>query len=169
MDYSDSMPSDRQLLNFIVEKDLLNRLDDFRFQNRFATRAGAIKWLLDWALEQGAKPGKADIQLSPPAPPERAFEIAKPLPSQAAPAPAATNGALKASEPAKAEPSHESVIQALKAQGYEVGETAVQEGQIRIVVRSTDCSALVAVGRELNELAAGRISLGQLAARRRGA
>jgi hypothetical protein len=67
------------------------------------------------------------------------------------------------------QPSHESVIQALKSQGYEVGETAVQEGQVRIVVRSTDCSALVTIGNELHELAAGRLTLTQVAARRRGA
>jgi hypothetical protein len=170
MDYSDSMPSDRQLLNFIVEKDLLNRLDDFRFHNRFATRAGAIKWLLDWALEQGAKPDRIQVHVTAPAPalPARE-ELAQPAiihpvaaqPTISQPPQVVSNG--------KAEPSHESVIQALKAQGYEVGETAVQEGQVRIVVRSTDCSALVTVGKELHELAAGRLSLGQLAARRRGA
>jgi hypothetical protein len=163
MDYSDSMPSDRQLLNFIVEKDLLNRLDDFRFQNRFATRAGAIKWLLDWALEQGAKPDRIQVHVTAPPPPVPAREELKlePSPVIAQPPPVVSNG--------RAEPSHESVIQALKAQGYEVGETAVQEGQSRIVVRSTDCSALVTVGKELHELAAGRLSLIQLAARRRGA
>jgi len=163
MDYSDSMPSDRQLLNFIVEKDLLNRLDDFRFQNRFATRAGAIKWLLDWALEQGAKPDRIHVHVTAPAPvlPAREELKLEALPAVAPAPPVVSNG--------KAEPSHESVIQALKAQGYEVGETAVQEGQVRIVVRSTDCSALVTVGKELHELAAGRLSLSQLAARRRGA
>ena len=53
------MSAGRQLLNFIVEKDLLDRVDDFRFLNRFPTRAGAIKWLLNWALEQGANPALA--------------------------------------------------------------------------------------------------------------
>jgi hypothetical protein len=167
MDYSDCMSAERQLLNFIVEKDLLNRLDDFRFQNRFATRAGAIKWLLGWALEQGAKPARSSAPISPPAMPELVVEAAKPVAGPpAAPAPASLNGKT---ENGNSEPSHESVIQALKAQGYEVGETTVQEGQVRIVVRSTDCSALVTVGKELNELAAGRLSLIQLAARRRGA
>jgi hypothetical protein len=164
------MPSDRQLLNFIVEKDLLNRLDDFRFQNRFATRAGAIKWLLDWALEQGAKPDRSPVQVIVPPPALPAREEVK---LEAPPLPVITQPPISQPPPVvsngKAEPSHESVIQALKAQGYEVGETAVQEGQIRIVVRSTDCSALVTVGKELHELAAGRLSLGQLAARRRGA
>ena len=46
------MGSDKPLLNFVIEPDLLKRLDDFRFRSRFATRAGAIKWLLAWALDQ---------------------------------------------------------------------------------------------------------------------
>jgi hypothetical protein len=48
--------SDKPYLNFIVEPDLLKRLDDFRYKNRFPTRAAAIKWLLDWALDQKPKP-----------------------------------------------------------------------------------------------------------------
>jgi hypothetical protein len=46
------MASDKPLLNFVIEPDLLKRLDDFRFKNRFGTRAAAIKWLLAWALDQ---------------------------------------------------------------------------------------------------------------------
>jgi hypothetical protein len=45
-------PSEKPYLNFVIEPDLLKRLDDFRFKNRFATRAAAIKWLLAWALDQ---------------------------------------------------------------------------------------------------------------------
>jgi hypothetical protein len=40
----------KPILNFVVDQDLLQRIDDFRFQNRFDTRAAAVKWLLDWAL-----------------------------------------------------------------------------------------------------------------------
>src|SRR5665213_2806649 len=46
------MPVNKTLLNFIVDDSLLKRIEDFRFKNRFATRAAAIKWLLDWALKQ---------------------------------------------------------------------------------------------------------------------
>jgi hypothetical protein len=46
--------SEKPYLNFIIEPDLLKRLDDFRFKNRFASRAAAIKWLLAWALDQKA-------------------------------------------------------------------------------------------------------------------
>jgi hypothetical protein len=48
------MPTDKPLLNFVIEPELLKRLDDFRYKYRFPTRARAIKWLLDWALR--AKP-----------------------------------------------------------------------------------------------------------------
>ncbi len=46
------MAGDKPLLNFLVEPELLKRVDDFRFKNRFDSRAAAIKWLLDWALDQ---------------------------------------------------------------------------------------------------------------------
>jgi hypothetical protein len=48
--------SDKPYLNFVVDPELLKRLDDFRFKHRFATRAGAIKWLLEWALKQKPVP-----------------------------------------------------------------------------------------------------------------
>jgi hypothetical protein len=48
--------SDKPYLNFVIEPELLKRLDDFRFRHRFPTRAGAIKWLLDWALKQKPVP-----------------------------------------------------------------------------------------------------------------
>jgi hypothetical protein len=53
-------PSQKPYLNFIIEPDLLKRLDDFRFKNRIATRAAAIKWLLAWALDQKPAIPKAE-------------------------------------------------------------------------------------------------------------
>jgi hypothetical protein len=50
------MSSDKPFLSFLVDPELLKRLDDWRFKNRFATRAAAIKWLLDWALKQKPVP-----------------------------------------------------------------------------------------------------------------
>ena len=44
--------SEKPYLNFVVDADLLKRIDDFRFGHRFPTRAAAIKWLLAWALQQ---------------------------------------------------------------------------------------------------------------------
>jgi len=44
--------TDKQFLNFLIEPALLKKVDDFRFKNRFATRAATIKWLLEWAVDQ---------------------------------------------------------------------------------------------------------------------
>jgi len=49
-----------KLLNFVVPEELLKRIDDFRFQWRFPTRAAAIKWLLDWAIRQAPEPPAQD-------------------------------------------------------------------------------------------------------------
>jgi hypothetical protein len=54
------MGSEKPFLSFIVDVGLLKRLDDFRFENRFATRAAAIKWLLTWALDQKAAVPKGE-------------------------------------------------------------------------------------------------------------
>ena len=48
------------LLNFVVDQELLDRLDDFRFEHRFQSRAEAIRWLLEWALDNGATPEEKD-------------------------------------------------------------------------------------------------------------
>jgi hypothetical protein len=46
------------MLTFVIGTDLLNRIDDFRYENRFPTRAGAIRWLLEWAVKKAPSPGK---------------------------------------------------------------------------------------------------------------
>jgi len=51
---------DSRLLNFVVSEELLARIDDFRFQWRFQSRAAAIKWLLDWAIRQAPEPPAQD-------------------------------------------------------------------------------------------------------------
>lgn len=48
----------RQMLTFFIDTALLDRIDDFRFDNRFPTRAGAIRWLLEWALRKAPPPGR---------------------------------------------------------------------------------------------------------------
>ena len=48
------------LLNFVIDQELLERLDDFRFEQRFQSRAQAIRWLLEWALDNGATPEEKD-------------------------------------------------------------------------------------------------------------
>jgi hypothetical protein len=50
------MATDKPFLSFVVDPDLLKRIDDWRFKHRFPTRAAAIKWLLEWALSQKPAP-----------------------------------------------------------------------------------------------------------------
>ena len=40
------MPSVKTIFEFVVDPELVKRLDDFRFKHRFDSRAAAIKWLL---------------------------------------------------------------------------------------------------------------------------
>jgi metal-responsive CopG/Arc/MetJ family transcriptional regulator len=49
------MPSIKPFLSFVIEPELLKKLDDFRFNNRFQSRTEAIKWLLRFALDQKPK------------------------------------------------------------------------------------------------------------------
>jgi hypothetical protein len=54
------MPSEKPFLHFVIDPGLLKRLDEFRFKHRFESRAAAIKWLLDWALDQKPKPAAGE-------------------------------------------------------------------------------------------------------------
>lgn len=58
-----------------------------------------------------------------------------------------------------------SALEVLKDQGFEIGESAIQDGQVRVRIRSREDSALVEIGLELWELAAGRLTLADLARR----
>jgi len=49
------MPTQKTILNFAVDKELMRRLDDFRFENRINTRSEAIRRLLDEALKRYEK------------------------------------------------------------------------------------------------------------------
>jgi len=50
------MATIKPILNFPVDVALLKRLDDFRFSNRFESRADAIRWLLTFALDKKPRP-----------------------------------------------------------------------------------------------------------------
>lgn len=39
-----------------MPQKLIDEVDDFRFDNRFQSRAEAIRWLIEWALKQNPKP-----------------------------------------------------------------------------------------------------------------
>lgn len=48
--------ADKPILNFVIDPELLSRIDDYRFEHRFPTRAAAIKWLLAWGVERNPDP-----------------------------------------------------------------------------------------------------------------
>ena len=51
---------DKEPVHVLLEKDLLKRLDDFRFKQRFDTRAATIRWLLEAALKAKLAPKEGD-------------------------------------------------------------------------------------------------------------
>jgi metal-responsive CopG/Arc/MetJ family transcriptional regulator len=53
------MPTKKPKIIFVADDELLERLDDFRFDNRINTRSEAIRRLLNEALKKyEKKPGK---------------------------------------------------------------------------------------------------------------
>lgn len=50
------MASQKPMLTFVIDDALLRRIDDYRFEHRFESRAAAIKWLMEWALDQTPQP-----------------------------------------------------------------------------------------------------------------
>ena len=47
---------EQTFLNIAIPKELLQRIDDFRFENRFKSRAEAARFLLEYALKENPKP-----------------------------------------------------------------------------------------------------------------
>jgi len=43
---------DTIIFNLSVPGKLIERIDDFKFEKRFVTRAAAMRYLLTWALDQ---------------------------------------------------------------------------------------------------------------------
>ena len=58
MNYLQFMTTKKDILNFAVDKDLMERLDDFRFENRIKTMSEAIRRLLDESLKKYEKKSK---------------------------------------------------------------------------------------------------------------
>jgi hypothetical protein len=46
------MADKAQPVHMLLDHELLSRIDDFRFAQRFESRTAAIKWLLNWALSK---------------------------------------------------------------------------------------------------------------------
>ncbi len=49
------MTKDTRLINSVMSEDLIKRVDDFRFGNRFNSRAEAMRFLMEWSLDKGAE------------------------------------------------------------------------------------------------------------------
>ena len=50
------MASDKPLLNFYIDKELLDRVDNFWHKHRFQTRAEAVRWLIKASLDAKLAP-----------------------------------------------------------------------------------------------------------------
>ncbi|MEN6391067.1 MAG: hypothetical protein ABFD04_11680 [Syntrophomonas sp.] len=50
------MPSQKPKVTFYIDEDLLEKVDDFRYDNHFPSRASAVMWLLRYALSKRPKP-----------------------------------------------------------------------------------------------------------------
>lgn len=50
------MASTKPLITFLIDDELLKRLDDFRFGYRLSSRGAAIRFLLEAALDQDPIP-----------------------------------------------------------------------------------------------------------------
>ena len=49
------MPTEKPIITLAVEKEFLERIDDYRFENRIPTRSEAIRRLIDQALKKYEK------------------------------------------------------------------------------------------------------------------
>ncbi|CAB5087217.1 hypothetical protein D3OALGA1CA_651 [Olavius algarvensis associated proteobacterium Delta 3] len=52
------MPTEKPILTFAVDKDLFERINDFRFENRIEARSEAIRRLLERGLKEYDKQKK---------------------------------------------------------------------------------------------------------------
>jgi metal-responsive CopG/Arc/MetJ family transcriptional regulator len=50
---------EKQMVNMLYEAEMLKRIDDFRFANRFESRTEAIRWLVQAALDKKLAPKAA--------------------------------------------------------------------------------------------------------------
>ena len=64
------MPTEKPRYTVIVDEDLLRQIDDFRFENRYASRSAATIELIRMGIEQlkkeQAEKGKARERQAPP-------------------------------------------------------------------------------------------------------
>lgn len=46
---------DTIIFNLSIPGKLIDRIDDFKFEKRFVTRAAAMRYLITWALDQSVE------------------------------------------------------------------------------------------------------------------
>ena len=49
------MPTEKPVLTFAIDKELLERINDFRFENRIETKSEAIRRLVEKGLDEYEK------------------------------------------------------------------------------------------------------------------
>ncbi len=54
------MPTEKPKIIFVMEEDLLKRIDDFRFDNRINSRSEAIRRLIEEGLKASDPPKSKD-------------------------------------------------------------------------------------------------------------
>lgn len=59
--YPFDMAGGDKMINIGIAPELLEEIDTFRFQNRFATRVEAMRWLMKAALDKKLKPAKPAV------------------------------------------------------------------------------------------------------------
>ena len=52
------MPTEKPILTFAADSELLKRINDFRFENRIETRSEAIRMLVEKGLKEYEKKAK---------------------------------------------------------------------------------------------------------------
>ena len=49
------MPSDKPKILFVMDKELMERIDDYRFNNRVNSRSEAVRQLIETGLKKSEK------------------------------------------------------------------------------------------------------------------
>jgi Arc/MetJ-type ribon-helix-helix transcriptional regulator len=50
------MSEDDKMMSLRIPESLIHQIDDFRFKYRFMSRTEAIRWLIQYALQQKPRP-----------------------------------------------------------------------------------------------------------------
>lgn len=76
------VPSSKPFVHLVVEPEMLERIDDFRFAMRIGSRSEAIRWLITAALDSNPipEPDWEKYGTSPPPGPQKPPVFVGPLP-----------------------------------------------------------------------------------------